>query len=110
MLAKKQREDEDARKHLERNYQTAKVLREQMEVLEKQKEEEKRLRAENIKLIVSTKTKAFVIRLISLNAFKSKKESISIKWKRKWLTVKKCVNTLIEKKSSTKVLGNKLHL
>jgi hypothetical protein len=52
MLAKKQREDEDIRKHLEKNYQTAQVLKEQMQVLERQKEEEKRLRLENTKLIV----------------------------------------------------------
>ncbi len=54
MLAKKQREDDEAKKTADRNQATVKVLREQMQVLEKQKEEDKKLRLENTKLIVST--------------------------------------------------------
>ena len=49
--AKKEREDNEARKLAERNQQTAAVLREQMQVLEAQKEEEKRLRIENSRLV-----------------------------------------------------------
>ena len=52
MLAKKEREDNDARKLAERNKEISAVLKEQMQVLEKQKEEEKRLRVENARLMV----------------------------------------------------------
>ena len=71
MLAKKQREDEDARKHLEKNYQTAAVLKEQMKVLEHQKEEEKRLRLENTKLIVRMMFQEFFRNYRIFNNFNS---------------------------------------
>ncbi len=51
--AKKEREDIDARNLHERNQQTVSILREQMQVLERQKEEEKQLRIENSRLIVN---------------------------------------------------------
>ena len=71
MLAKKQREDEDARKNLEKNYQTAQVLKEQMQVLERQKEEEKKLRLENTKLIVRLfiLTEEVFIRRVFINIY-----------------------------------------
>lgn len=50
--AKKDREDRDARKQAERNRQVADILKEQMLVLEKQKEEEKIIRAQNARLLV----------------------------------------------------------
>ena len=50
--AKKDKEDEIARKQYERNHETASVLKEQMQVLEDQKMEEKRLRNETAKLMV----------------------------------------------------------
>lgn len=52
MQAKKDREDEDARKLAQRNKEVSEVLKEQMQVLERQKEEEKRLRVENARLLV----------------------------------------------------------
>ncbi len=51
MLAKKEREENEARKQVERDKEISSVLKEQMLVLEKQKEEEKRLRAENARLM-----------------------------------------------------------
>jgi hypothetical protein len=53
ILAKKNREDQEASIVAQRNLETAKVLKEQMQVLEKQKQEEKRLRIENARLAVS---------------------------------------------------------
>jgi hypothetical protein len=52
MLAKKEREDKEAKIVAQRNMETSSVLKEQMQVLEKQKEEEKRLRIENARLAV----------------------------------------------------------
>lgn len=53
--AKKAREDRDAAAAYERNMQTAVVLKEQMQILEKQKEKEKWLIMENARLSVSIK-------------------------------------------------------
>ena len=50
--AKKNREDAETKKKHEQNMHMSNILREQMQVLEKQKEEEKRLRNENVKLLV----------------------------------------------------------
>ncbi len=52
-LAKKDREDRDAQKLAERNREMSAVLKDQMQVLENQKEEEKRLRNENVRLLVN---------------------------------------------------------
>ncbi|RMZ98613.1 cilia- and flagella-associated 53-like [Brachionus plicatilis] len=49
--AKKDREDRDAKKALERNMEVAGILKQQMEVLERQKEEEKQIKAENGRLM-----------------------------------------------------------
>ena len=51
--AKKYKEDEKVRKVAEKNKETLVVLREQMQVLEEQKQEEKRLRNENMRLVVN---------------------------------------------------------
>ena len=53
MLAKKEREENEAKAAHERNLHTAQILKEQMQILEKQKEEEKKLRAEQARLAVS---------------------------------------------------------
>ena len=52
MLAKKEREENEAKKLAERNRDVSEVLKQQMQVLDDQKEEEKRLRGENIRLLV----------------------------------------------------------
>lgn len=57
--AKKNREDMEARDQAERNQKVAAILKEQMQVLEKQREEEKRLRIENSRLIVNVYTSIF---------------------------------------------------
>ena len=51
--AKKDKEDRDVREKAEKNRQVSSVLREQMLVLEKQKEEQKQLKMENAKLLVN---------------------------------------------------------
>jgi hypothetical protein len=53
MLAKKEKEEHEARVVAKRNKEVAETLKEQMQVLERQKEEEKRLRIENARLAVS---------------------------------------------------------
>lgn len=50
--AKKFKEEEKARISAEKNRETTAILKEQMQVLEDQKQEEKRLRNENMRLIV----------------------------------------------------------
>lgn len=57
MQAKKEREDRDAKKAYEQNKEVAEILKQQMDVLEKQKEEEKRIKAENGRLMVIKKKK-----------------------------------------------------
>ncbi len=52
MLAKKEKEKREASIVAERNLNTAKILKEQMQVLERQKDEEKCLRIENARLAV----------------------------------------------------------
>ena len=51
--AKNQKEDEKQRVAKERNMEVSMVLKQQMQVLEQQKQEEKRIRLENAKLLVS---------------------------------------------------------
>ena len=51
--AKKEREDQEAKRQHERNQQTLAVLKEQMKVLEDQRLEQKRLRNETARLMVS---------------------------------------------------------
>jgi hypothetical protein len=51
--AKKDKEDRDARKAYEKNREVAQILKQQMEVLERQREEEKRIKAENGRLMVN---------------------------------------------------------
>ena len=50
--AKQDREDREAQKVADRNKQVSAVLKEQMQVLEHQKEEEKRIRADTARLMV----------------------------------------------------------
>ncbi len=50
--AKNHREDEKQRIAKEKNMEVSKVLKQQMQVLEQQKQEEKRIRLENAKLLV----------------------------------------------------------
>lgn len=51
--AKNHKEDEKQRIAKERNMEVSLVLKKQMQVLEQQKQEEKRIRLENAKLLVS---------------------------------------------------------
>jgi hypothetical protein len=50
---KKDREDREALSLANRNKEIAAVLKQQMQILENQKEEEKRLKAENARLMVN---------------------------------------------------------
>ena len=50
--AKTRKEDDKKRQIAEKNKETLAILREQMQVLEDQKQEEKRLRNENMRLVV----------------------------------------------------------
>jgi hypothetical protein len=50
--AKKEREDKEAQSQAIRNKEISAVLKQQMQVLEKQREEEKRLKADNVRLMV----------------------------------------------------------
>jgi cilia- and flagella-associated protein 53 len=49
--AKKQREEIDAQRAKDKNKETAHILRQQIDVLEEQRQEERRLRNENVKLV-----------------------------------------------------------
>jgi hypothetical protein len=87
--AKKFKEDEKARQIAGKNRETLAVLREQMQVLEDQKQEEKRLRNENMRLVVNILEtfQKFKFRFYSnkdySNKINRKKNSILKSWKKK---------------------------
>jgi inner membrane protein involved in colicin E2 resistance len=60
--AKTRKEDDKKRQIAEKNKEMSLVLKEQMQVLEDQRQEEKRLRNENIRLIVNKKEFKFKLR------------------------------------------------
>ena len=62
--AKQDREDREAQKVADRNKQVSTVLKEQMQVLEYQKEEEKRIRADTARLMVKIISYKYFFRLL----------------------------------------------